>query len=119
MEMPRQAPAQTSLRYLPADRVKCGEYRFEQLAVKNASAEPIGDLDGFIVDPPARKVRFAVVHPRGMFATRRLVPVPGVRFDPSRDALLVDASISRCEPFDASRFPEFSDEDVMTAVFAA
>jgi hypothetical protein len=93
--------------------------QFEKLAVKNDAAEPIGDLKGFIVDPPARKVRFVVVHPRGTFSRSRLVPMPGARLDAESEALLVDEPLSDCERFDASRYPEVSDEDVLTAVFAA
>lgn len=109
-----------ALRFLPVERVRCGVYNFEHFAVRNESAEPIGDLEGFIVDPPARKVRYAVVNPRGLFARPRLVPVPGARVDTESEALLVDGPpLSRCETYDSSRFPELSDEDVLTAVFAA
>lgn len=117
--MARGSPSESTLRYLPARRVRCGVYNGQSLSVENESAEPIGDLDGFIVDPPARKVCYAVVHPRGIFARPRLVPLPGTRLDAEREALLVDGPLSRCEPFDAARFPELSDEDVLTAVFAA
>jgi hypothetical protein len=93
--------------------------QFEKFAVKNDAAEPIGNLEGFIIDPPARKIRYVVVNPRGLFSRPCLVPVPGARLDGEAEALLVDEPLSRCEPFDASRYPEVSDEDVITAVFAA
>jgi PRC-barrel domain len=115
----RETAANKALRFLPVERVRCGVYNFEHFAVKNEAAESIGDLEGFIVDPPARKVRYAVVNPHGFFARPRLVPVPGTRVDTEHEALLVDDPISRCEPFESSRFPELSDEDVLTAVFAA
>jgi hypothetical protein len=111
--------ANTALRFLPAERVRCGVYRFERFAVKNEAAEPIGDLAGFIIDPPARKVRFAVVNPRGLFARPCLVPVADARLDSEAEALMVNDSLSGCEAFDRARFPEISDEDVLTAVFAA
>jgi len=115
----RETAANTALRFLPAERVRCGACHFEQFAVKNESAEPIGKLEGFIVDPPARKIRFVVVHPRGVLSRSCLVPLSDARLDQEAEALLVDAPLSRCEPFDSSRYPEVSDEDVITAVFAA
>jgi hypothetical protein len=48
-----------------------------------------------------------------------LVPLPGARLDPEREALLVEGPLSGYERFEASRFPEMTDEDVLTAVFAA
>jgi hypothetical protein len=93
--------------------------QFENFAVKNDSAEPIGELEGFIIDPPARKIRYVVVHPRGFFARPCLVPVLGARLDTESEALLVDGSLSRCEPFDRSSYPDLTDDDVLTALFAA
>ena len=117
--MPPKTAANTALRFLPAGRVKFGMYQFAKFSVKNESAEPIGNLAGFIIDPPARKIRYVVVNPRGLFSRPCLVPVPGARLDGEAEALLVDEPLSRCEPFEASRYPVVSDEDVITAVFAA
>jgi hypothetical protein len=107
------------LRYLPARRVRCGVFNGKALRVENDSAEPIGKLDGFLIDPSARKARFVVVHSRGFLPQPRLVPLEGARLNPEREALLVEGPLSRYEAFEASRFPEMSDEDVLTAVFAA
>jgi hypothetical protein len=114
-----QVTANTALRFLPARKVRIGACHFEKFAVKNESGERIGALAGFIVDPGARKTHHAVVHPRGLFAQPCLVPIPGIRINAESETLFVDGPLSRCEPFDRSRYPEFSDEDVMTAVFAA
>lgn len=117
--MAAQVIANTALRFLPAQKVRCGACHFEQFAVKNGSEERIGALEGFIVDPPARKVRYVVVNPHGLFTRPRLVPMPGARIDAESEALLVAGSLSRCEPFDRALYPDLSDEDVLTAVFAA
>jgi PRC-barrel domain len=119
LDVAAQIPANKALRFLPAEKARYGVCQFEKFAVKNESAERIGVLEGFIIDPPARKIRYAVVHPRGFFTRPCLVPVPGARIDAREEALLVDESLSSCEPFDASRFPELSDDDVLTALFAA
>jgi hypothetical protein len=115
----RETTANTALRFLPADRTRFGRCQIEKFAVKNESAEPIGELEGFIIDPPARKIRYVVVHPRGFLSRPCLVPLPGTRLDTESATLLVEEPLSGCEPFDAARFPEVSDEDVLTAVFAA
>jgi PRC-barrel domain len=114
-----QTVANKTLRFLPADKARFGLCHFEKFAVKNDSAERIGELEGFIIDPPARKIRFVVVHPRGLFSRPCLVPLPGARIDAESEALHVDETLSRCEPFDSSRYPELSDDDVITALFAA
>lgn len=119
--MTAQTAANKTLRFLPAEKARLGLCHFEKFAVKNDSAERerIGELEGFIIDPPARKIRYVVVHPRGMFSRPRLVPLPGARIDAQSEALLVDESLSRCEAFDEARYPELSDDDVITALFAA
>lgn len=119
MDVIRQTAANTALRFLPAGRASCRVCQFEKFAVKNDAAEPIGELEGFIIDPPARKIRYMVVHPRGLLSRSCLVPLSDARLDAEAEALLVDEPLSRCEPFRASRYPEVSDEDVLTAVFAA
>jgi PRC-barrel domain len=119
VDVAAEIPANKTLRFLPAEKARFGLCHFEKFAVKNDSAERIGELEGFIIDPPARKLRYVVVHPRGMFSRPRLVPLPGARIDAQSEALLVDESLSRCEPFDSARYPEISDDDVITALFAA
>jgi hypothetical protein len=111
--------ANTALRFLPARKVRIGACHFEKFLVKNESGERMGALEGFIVEPGARKIRYAVVHPRGLLAQPCLVPLPGTRIDAESETLVVDGSLSGCEPFDRSSYPKFSDEDVVTAVFAA
>jgi hypothetical protein len=113
-------PANSPFRYLPARRVRCGVFNGKSLRVVNDSAQSIGNLDGLIIDPSARKARFVVIQPRGFLPQQpRLVPLPGARLDPEREALLVEGPLSGYERFEASRFPEMTDEDVLTAVFAA
>jgi hypothetical protein len=111
--------ANSVFRYLPARRVRCGVFNGKALHVENESAEPIGKLDGFLIDPSARKALFAVVQPRGFFPQPRLIPLEGARLDPQREALLVEGPVSQYERFEAARVPEMSDEDVLTAVVAA
>lgn len=117
--MAAEVTANTALRFLPARKVRIGACHFEKFSVKNESQERIGALEGFIVEPGARKIRYAVVNPRGLFAQPCLVPIPGTRINAESETLFVDGPLSGCEPFDRSSYPAFSDEDVVTAVFAA
>ncbi|HEX2445918.1 MAG TPA: PRC-barrel domain-containing protein [Vicinamibacterales bacterium] len=109
-----------ALRYIPAGQVRCGGTPLPRLTVRNG-AEQLGKLEGFIVSPSSRKVRYAVVQPHGFFEKPRLVPLAAAHLDQADGGSLHvdDEEIARCETFDAERYPRMSDDDLLTAVFAA
>jgi hypothetical protein len=119
--MSRQATDCDALRYIPAKSVRLGRTPIPRLAVRNDSQQELGKLDGFVVEPGSRKLRYAVVQPKGLFEKPRLVTLDGARLDSTNDGslLIEEEAIKSCEPFDAGRYPRFSDEDLLTAVFAA
>jgi hypothetical protein len=109
-----------ALRYIPAGQVRWGGTPLPRLTVRNG-AEPLGKLEGFIISPSSRKVRYAVVQPYGFFEKPRLVPLADARIDQENGGSLRidDEEITRCETFEADRYPRMSDDDLLTAVFAA
>jgi hypothetical protein len=109
-----------TLRYIPAGQVRWGGTPLPRLTVRNGS-EQLGKLEGFIICPSTRKVRYAVVQPYGFFEKPRLLPLAGAHLEHENGGSLQvdDEEISRCEKFDAERYPRMSDDDLLTAVFAA
>ena len=118
--MKAKALNREALRYIPAGKVRCGGTPLPRLTVRNG-AESLGKLEGFIVCPSTRKVRYAVVQPYGFFEKPRLLPLTDARIEHADGGSLHvdDQEISRYETFDAERFPRMSDDDLLTAVFAA
>jgi hypothetical protein len=118
--MKAKALNRDALRYIPAGQVRCGGTALPRLTVRNGE-EPLGKLEGFIVSPSSRKVRYAVVQPHGFFEKPRLVPLDDARLEQGNGGSLLvdDEEITRCETFDAERYPRMSDDDLLTAVFAA
>ena len=110
----------TRLRYLSADHVEGPRSTFERFEVRNVDDEKIGRLDGVLVDPPARRMRYLVVDV-GTFRHRlHLVPLEATRVDHDAHALRVDMErddMASAPPFDPHTVVRFSDEDLLTAMF--
>ena len=104
------------LRYLDAGHVEHPTGTLEGLTVCNEGKEPLGELDGVLIEPSTRRVRYFVVdtdkptHDRYMFAA----DAPMV-LDIRARTLTVGGGIDM-EPLSDPVQP-FSDEDVMTALF--
>jgi sporulation protein YlmC with PRC-barrel domain len=118
-ERPRH---EQSLRYLKANDVKGPLRSFEGLEVLDREHQTIGRLDGIIIDPQERRVRYLVVDERKFVRRHRvLLPLETARVDAARAALHVDvdkADVDDMEEFDTCTFPPFSDDDLITALFA-
>jgi hypothetical protein len=107
------------LRYLDAGHVEHPTGTLEGLSVCTEENEQIGCLDGVLIEPSTRRVRYFVVdtvrptrnkHERCVFAADGPVVL-----DLSGRTLRVGGSVDM-EPLLDSVQP-FSDEDVMTALF--
>jgi sporulation protein YlmC with PRC-barrel domain len=110
-----------SLRYIDASHVESGATDLAGFDVRTTSGRKLGQLDGLIVDPPERSIRFAVVQRRGGRRGRRLlVPLSVAQLDVDQKSLQVDVeSDADCSEFDAEAFPEFSKTDSQSALLAA
>ena len=110
-----------SLRYLDANSVECPVGKLEGLSLFSEDDEALGRIDGVLIDPTTRQLRYYVVDGSKLFHRRRyLVPAdsPAVVL-PEHRALRVSVpadSIER-QRFDARAVQRFSDDDLLTAMF--
>jgi hypothetical protein len=112
------------LSYLDAESVRGPFPTCKNVSVWNEDDGNLGQLDGIVVDAEARQVQYLVVAAGGTFSRRRryLLPFSAARVDASRRALCVDANktdLALCERFDSRAFHRFSDDDLLSALFAA
>jgi len=94
---------------------------FEPLDVRTRSDLKLGTFDGVVVDPAARCVRYLVIDRGRFFHERRLIPLMPTRIDSKHHALRLE--VDNVDPaewpiFDTRRYPPFSDDDLITAMFA-
>ena len=110
------------LRYLDAEHVRCPIGTLAGLEVRTADDETLGELDGVLLDPAQRRLRFLVVQAPGLLRKRRyLLPVDAAPHVEGKDMILrVEANAGEMAPerFDARAVRPFSDEDAVTAMFA-
>jgi hypothetical protein len=117
------AEPQLQLCYLDAGKVRCGASGdLEGLKLSSETDEALGTLDGVVIDPAERRVRYFVVHRRGWFKSRRyLVPADcpaQIASDRRTLRLPVDRDkLTTCEEFDAASIPPYSDQHLLTALF--
>src|SRR5262249_60950838 len=84
--------------------------------------EKLGTLDGVLIDPSQRRVRYFVVESRGWLGRKRylLSADEPAHLEPEDHILRLESAaddVAR-RSFDPSSVPEFSDEDLLTAIFA-
>jgi PRC-barrel domain len=82
----------------------------------------VGRLDGVLIDPLERRVRFFVMESRGWFTRRHYLVRPDTtRVEPEGKALLVDVDsddLHRLPEVEPESLQAFSDEDLVSAIFA-
>lgn len=110
------------LRYLDAGHVDTPAGRLGGAVLVGPSQSLLGTLDGVLVDPERRQVRYYVVgRKRRWFGSRHyLLPLRATRLDRDRHALEVDVEadeIPRLIEVDLNELPRFSDDDLLTALF--
>lgn len=104
------------LRYLDAGHVEHPTGTLEGLLVCTDQNEPIGELDGVLIEPATRRVRYFVVDTDKPANDRCVFSADGpVVLDLPSRRLTVGSTVDM-EPLPRAVQP-FSDEDVMTALF--
>ena len=117
------AEPQLQLCYLDAGKVRCGASGdLEGLKLSSDTDQAWGTLDGVVIDPAERRLRYFVVHRRGWFKSRRyLVPADcpaQIASDGRTLRLPVDPDkLANCAEFDVASIPAYSDEHLLTAIF--
>jgi hypothetical protein len=110
------------LRYLSASRVDTPVGDLHDVVVLSPSEEQLGKLNGVLVDPQLRRLCYFVVESGHWLGRRQLLVPAGVaRVEPQRKALYLDvepAGFHACEECRSDRLAPFSDDDLITAMFA-
>jgi hypothetical protein len=112
----------STLRYIAAECVDTPSGRLDGTVLVSPSDEAVGMLDGMIIDPIARNVRYFVVKSRNWLKTHRhLVPAMPARLDSEHKRLHVDieaAELPQLREVRSDEFERYSDEDLIAALFA-
>lgn len=111
-----------SLRYLEANAVECPAGNLEGLSLFSQDDESMGVINGVLIDPLSRQLRYFVVEAARMFNRRRYLvsaDTPAVML-PEDHALRVEMPSESFEHqrFDSRSVPRFSDDDLLNAMFA-
>ena len=109
----------SQLRFLDNSRLESP--LVEPLDVCTQTGTKIGTFDGVVVDPVVRRVRYLVVDRGRVFHKRCLIPMPAARVDAAHHELRIDVDdtdTNSWERFDPVTIPTFSDDDLVTAMFA-
>jgi hypothetical protein len=114
-------PVNANLRYVEADRLTTPFGSLRGAELLDPDDQSIGQLDGVVIDPVERQLRYLVVGTRRWFTTRHyLVDAMPARIEPDGNALHVAleagdvASQPEVEP---DSLPSFSDDDLIDAMF--
>jgi hypothetical protein len=103
--------------YLNASRVLGPTGRLAALTVRTRHNEPLGSVDGVLIDPLARTLCYYVVETRNFEHRRYLLPADApATVDCERNALRVEMEaddLYGLEEFDTRRVREFTDEDAI------
>jgi hypothetical protein len=113
----------SALRYLEASRIESPAGDLGALILRDEHDQAIGNLEGVLVDPVERRLRFYVVGSRGRLRARRyLLPVEcAAQMDCEARSLRVDldaADLADCEEFESSSVPRYSDDDLLVSIFS-
>jgi len=113
----------SNLRYIAAEHVDTPAGRLDGTILVSPSDESVGRLDGMIIDPIERHVRYFVVRSRSWLKTRlQLVPAAPARLDSEHKTLHVDINVEdlpQLREIRSDTFQRFSDDDLIAALFSA
>ena len=112
----------TNLCYLSASRVKSPAGALSELELRTPEDSKLGTVDGVLIDPAARRVCYYAIGTQKLFGRRRyLVPADRpAQLEPERRTLRLQLSadeLAQCPRLEANRVREFSDDDLLTAMF--
>ena len=117
-----QLPATSELSFLDASNVTSPAGVLSELDVLSAEGRRLGSIEGVVIDANARRVRYLSVRSAGWFGRRRYL----VQADQSGQIegegkalrLRVDLQNEAVPGLDAAALREFSDDDLLAALFA-
>lgn len=108
--------------YLKAQHVELPAGSLAGLEVCSRDDEKLGDIDGVLIEPSARRVRYFVVKSSGWLSKERyLLPIEDLAsVDRDRNVLRIGARADEVprHSFQLDEVRPFTDEDVVTVMFA-
>jgi hypothetical protein len=117
-----QLPATADLSYLDASKVVSPAGILSELELLSAEGRRLGSIKGIVIDAAARRVRYLSVELSGWLGRRKyLVQADQLaQIEAERKALRLRGNLQNeaVHGFDAAAFREFSDDDLVTAMFA-
>ena len=108
------------LRYLKADSVNCPSGTLADFRVVTADAEALGNVSGVLISPTTRRCEYFVIVSPGLFSHRFLLPVDAgavLADDPKSLRLTARKDELDLQAFAPHSVPQFSDDDLLTAMF--
>jgi hypothetical protein len=107
--------------FLPARAVELPSGRAEGWDIHSSDNRALGTLQGVLVEPAERRLRYFVVESRGWLSRQQYIVSANhvVRLDRTKQVLRLEADREdvRREAFDKRSVREFSDDDLITALF--
>ena len=117
----KQREPNVDLRYLKADSVNCPSGTLADFRVVTADAEALGNVSGVLISPATRRCEFFVIASPGLLSQRRfLLPIDAgavLENDPKSLRLSARKDELDLQSFTLHSVPQFSDEDLLTAMF--
>jgi hypothetical protein len=111
-------PYASRLRFLDANDVDAAVVDYDGLDVHGPDGDRIGRVDGFVIDPDARRVYYVVIDSGGWFTSQRLLlPIGHASLATDRKSLQTDVTrdvLSRLPELDEDRFRRFTDDELKT-----
>jgi hypothetical protein len=122
MHTEAQPSGSSELTYLDASRVTSPVGVLSNLSLLAADGEPLGTIEGVVIDAAARRVRYFEVQSKsGWFGRRRYLLEADqlAQVEPERNALRlrIDHRRAQVHDLDSSALRDFSDDDLLTAMF--
>jgi hypothetical protein len=115
--------ADGGLCYLEADNVNLPAGKLAGLQLCSRDDRSLGDVEGVLIQPSARRVRYFVVKRSGWLRDSRYVlPIEDIaHIDRERNVLKVEARADDLahQHFDPSAVRRFSDDDLLTVMFSS
>lgn len=113
--------AHAALRFIEAGQVDTPAGRLNDFTVISPTDVQLGKLDGVVVDPSQRQVRYYVVKAPGWLLSQHyLVPASPAHLEADRRTLQFDiepSDLSTLPKTDPDSFSKFSAEDAVEAMF--
>lgn len=107
------------LRFLGAAQVEGPAGTFANFELCSRDNETVGTLDGVLIDPPARRIRYFVLKLAGRPIHCLLPSEMPVQIEADRRVGWIDSSLAdlELEPYDKNDVLPFTDEDALMAMF--